>query len=150
MESIVIQSVSENLTKVEAFIDAICAENNCNNYFGTMSMAVLQAVENAIVHGNGSNPRKKVTVSCSRVKGGVCFTIEDEGKGFDFQKYKDFPMGEEGTGIFLMRTLSDSCAFADGGRKVKLVFQIQGIRKSEYMERVATLKKFYSVKKVNA
>lgn len=150
MESVVIQSVIENMTNIEAFIDAVCAENNCNNYFGTISMAVLQAVENAIVHGNNSNPGKKVVVSCSRVKGGIAFTVEDEGKGFDFQKYNDFPMGEDGTGIFMMRTLSDSCTFTNGGRTVCLAFQIQGIEKSEYIERVAALKNFYSVKKINA
>ena len=144
METLKIQSVEANIPQVEAFIEGVCTDLNCYNYFGTISVAVLQAVENAIVHGNKSNPDKFVTVKYSRVKGGIAFVVEDEGRGFDFNLYNDLPTDtEQGTGIFLMHTLSDGCQFSNKGRKVKLTFQIQGIDAGYSMERANTLTSFF-------
>ena len=151
METIKIQSVDENMQQVEAFIESVCTDLNCHNYFGTISVAVLQAVENAIVHGNKRDPEKNVTIKFSRAKGGVLFTVEDEGDGFDADKFSDLPTDtEQGTGIFLMRTLSDNCQFSNGGRQVKMLFTIQGIDASAAMERVNTLTAFFKTSAVNA
>jgi serine/threonine-protein kinase RsbW len=144
METLKIQSVEANIPQVEAFVEGICTDLNCYNYFGTISVAVLQAVENAIVHGNKRNPEKSVTIKFSRAKGGVSFTVEDEGKGFDYKSYTDLPTDtEQGTGIFLMNVLSDNCQFSNKGRCVKMLFKIQGIDAGYSMERANTLTSFF-------
>ncbi len=151
MENIKIQSDISNLVKIEQFIDAVCDNMNIHNYFATISMAVLQAVENAIVHGNHSDAAKTVSLKYAKCKGGIAFIVEDEGKGFDWNNYSELPLEEgQGDGIFLMKTLSDSCVYSKGGRKVRLEFMIQGIDASRSLERAATLQKFFAPRQINA
>lgn len=59
MESFVIQSNSEGLSTVESYIGCFCDENHISNYSATIMVPVLQAVENAIVHGNGRDENKR-------------------------------------------------------------------------------------------
>lgn len=144
METIKIQSVEANIPQVEAYLESVCSDFNCYNYFGTISVAVLQAVENAIVHGNKCNPDKTVTIKYSRAKGGLAFVVEDEGNGFDYTQYTDLPTDtEQGTGLFLMNVLSDQCQFSNKGRRVKMLFKIQGVEPSISMERANTLTSFF-------
>lgn len=150
MERIVIQSNVSNLVQIEQFLDTVCVNMNIHNYYATISMAVLQAVENAIVHGNKSDESKRVSIKCSKCRGGISFVVEDEGDGFDYKDYVGFPMESGvGEGVFLMKTLADSCVFSKGGRRVKLEFMIQGIEQARSLERVATLRRFFETKKIN-
>ncbi|MBR3529159.1 MAG: ATP-binding protein [Bacteroidales bacterium] len=151
MEKLIIQSDIDKLPEVERFVDAVCDTYNINNYVATISMSLLQAVKNAIVHGNGSNPEKHVTIESDFCKGGVYFKVSDEGQGFDFKRYGAMPDQEEqGMGIYLMRTLSDKMTFTDNGRAVCLEYVIDGIEASRALERIMTLHNFYSPKMVNA
>lgn len=151
MEKIIIQSDIDKIPEVERFVDAVCDSYNINNYVATISMSLLQAVENAIIHGNGSDPAKHVTIESDFCKGGVYFKVTDEGVGFDFKRYGSIPDTEEqGTGIYLMRTLSDKMTFSDNGRTVRLEYVIDGIDASHALERIVVLHNFYSPKMVNA
>lgn len=71
MEKLAIQSDMSNIVKVEDFVSRICSDKNINNYYATISMSVLQAVENAIIHGNNSDSTKIVTVISGECRGGV-------------------------------------------------------------------------------
>lgn len=151
MEKLIIQSDTSNLIEVERFVSAVCDTCNINNYAAAISMSLLQAVENAIVHGNGNDVAKRVTITSDLCKGGVFFTVSDEGCGFDFQKYGEIPEGEgSGMGIYLMKTLSDGLSFSDGGRTVRLDFVINGIEASRALERIVALRNFYAPHFVNA
>ena len=151
MEKIVIQSDIANLIEVERFVANVCDTYNINNYAATISMSLLQAVENAIVHGNHSDATKTVTVVADYVKGGVSFVVEDQGNGFDFAQYGSMPMEEgRGTGIFRMKSLSDHLSLDNNGRTVKMEFFINGIDAARALERRVTLHNFYSSKLVNA
>ena len=104
MEHIVIQSNTANLTKVEQFLDTICDTMNIHNYYGIISVAVIQAVENAVLHGNKSDESKSVSIKYSKCKGGIAFIVEDEGEGFNYKDYSDLSLeGGKGDGIFLMQ-----------------------------------------------
>lgn len=151
MERIIIQSDIDKLTEVERFVDVVCDSYNINNYAGTISMSLLQAVKNAIVHGNHSDPEKKVTIESDYNRGGVYFKVSDEGDGFDYASYGSIPVHEgEGTGIYLMKTLSDKMSYTDQGRTVCLEFVISGIEPSRALERLVKLRHFYAPKTVNA
>ena len=115
METIKIQSVEANIPQVEAYLESVCSDFNCYNYFGTISVAVLQAVENAIVHGNKCNPDKTVTIKYSRAKGGLAFVVEDEGNGFDYTQYTDLPTDSVSI---------DTLVYLDANRTAKLTFHI--------------------------
>ena len=137
MENVYTQAVNqinfpskvENLSLVEKFIDNVCEENKVNqDYYGNILIALTEAVNNAIFHGNSSDPKKKVTVSCkSANSGSLAFTVEDQGSGFDYGTLPDptDPANIEnpnGRGVFLMKHLADKVEFYDNGRKVELTF----------------------------
>lgn len=151
MERLVIQSDINNLLEVERFVCSVCDTFNVNNYAAAISMSVLNAVENAIIHGNKSNIDKHVTITSDFCKGGLYFDVSDEGEGFNYSVYGDsLPSEEKGTGIFLMRTLSDRISFSDNGSSVRLEYIIGGIESSRALERKVLLRNFYAPHLVNA
>lgn len=123
-------SKAENLNLVEKLIDDVCEKNSVNeDYYGNILIAITEAVNNAIHHGNKSNPDKKVNVSYTSTPEKLLFTIQDEGPGFDYENLPDptDPQNIEkphGRGVFLMRNLSDEIEFSDGGSTVVMKFKV--------------------------
>lgn len=151
MEKLIIQSDINKIIDVERFVSAVCDTYNINNYAATISMSLLQAVENAIVHGNHNDPSKQVTIISDQCRGGVYFSVSDQGQGFDYSPYGSIPASENrGTGIYLMKTLSDKLSFQDNGRTVRLDFYINGIEASYALERIVTLRNYYASRMVHA
>jgi serine/threonine-protein kinase RsbW len=79
-------------------------------------VAITEAVNNAIVHGNRSRLEKRVFVRCEILPGWLLFSVQDEGTGFRPDKVrnplkKENLLRENGRGIFLMRTLMDKVEF---------------------------------------
>ena len=78
-----------------------------------LSIALREALANAIIHGNQSDPDKRVLLRCYCDEAtGMLVTVRDEGPGFSPDSVPD-PRGAErihlhhGRGIFLMRELMD-------------------------------------------
>ena len=142
-ESFVIQSDIANMPYVEERVFHFCHECNVGNYYSAVSVAALQAVENAIVHGNGSNSLKKVSISLGTCWGGVFVEVSDEGAGFDASRYGT--LDAEGQGIFIMKSLSDRMTYSDEGRKVRLEFDVNGIDPADALERVSVLQAHFSL-----
>ena len=88
--------------------------------------AVREAVANAMVHGNGENPSKRVYVECRcYTDREVSITIRDEGAGFDTSAVPDpttpeSRLSEHGRGIYLMKTLMDEICFDESGTVVHM------------------------------
>ena len=125
-----IPSVKENVGVVESFIDnAKDKLKITDNVYGNVLIAVTEAVNNAIVHGNKENKSKKVEISLKQSKNRLCFMVADEGGGFDESKIPD-PTNPsnltniKGRGVFLMKNLSDEIVFKKGGSLIKLVFNL--------------------------
>jgi serine/threonine-protein kinase RsbW len=124
-------SVLENIHIAERLIDEVCAEFHVKeDYYGELLIAMTEAVNNAIVHGNKLDASKQVTVTFDIVNdNNMRFIIEDEGPGFDYNNLPDPTAPENiekphGRGVFLMRQLADGCSFDDGGRVVTLDFTV--------------------------
>ena len=147
METLVIQSDINNIVEVERFVYSVCDTFNINNYSAVITMSLLQAVENAIVHGNNNDVSKKVTVNFDQCRGGVYFTVTDEGKGFDF---RSSVANENNKGLFLMHSLADHLLFYDNGSTVRMDYVINGIEACRAIERVSILRRHYAVKAVKA
>ena len=62
-ESFVIQSDMVNMPEVEERLFHFCRQCNVGNYCSAISVATMQAVENAIVHGNQGDANKRVAVT---------------------------------------------------------------------------------------
>ena len=88
-------------------------------------LSLEEAMVNAVKHGNGEDPRKKVLLSF-QVTPDVCTVrIEDEGPGFRPEGIPD-PLAPEnlerpgGRGVFLMRHYMTSVHFNERGNCVTL------------------------------
>lgn len=92
-----------------------------------ISIAVSEAIHNAVEHGNKSSYEKTVTIHAMQDELHFTFTIDDEGDGFDYRDIKDPTLPENlscpaGRGIFLIYQLADKVQFTNGGSRVKLTF----------------------------
>lgn len=124
-------SVLENIHIAERLVDEVCAEFHVKeDYYGELLIALTEAVNNAIVHGNKLDASKQVKLTFDLLNDTTMrFTIEDEGPGFDYSNLPDPTAPENiekphGRGVFLMRQLSDDCNFEDGGRIVHMDFAV--------------------------
>lgn len=128
MLSIEVASKLDSITEVEALIDNVCEELKLNeDHYGNILIAVTEAVNNAIIHGNKYALDKKVKVDVKKEEGEILFTVADEGNGFDFNNLPDPTAPEniekpDGRGIFLMKNLSDKVVFESNGSKVSITF----------------------------
>jgi serine/threonine-protein kinase RsbW len=128
-QRIVFNSDPQNLSAIEKLVEQVCNEMSIDeNHYGNIMVALSEAVNNAILHGNKSDQSKKVDVSFIPVaENKIEFVVKDEGPGFDFTNLPD-PTApeniekENGRGIFLMKNLADQLDFTDQGRAVKLTF----------------------------
>jgi serine/threonine-protein kinase RsbW len=129
METIKFSSKGENITIIERLIDDLCEKYQVQEeHYGNILIALTEAANNAIYHGNKQDPDKTVVVQYSADKDTFYFKIEDEGPGFDFENVPDPTSPENlekpnGRGVFLMKHLSDELSFEDGGRIVEITFK---------------------------
>jgi len=123
-----VPSLSENIRMIESFIDNAREKFQLDDdIYGNIMIAITEAVNNAIKHGNQSDSSKNVSLSLSLDDSQIKFIVEDEGQGFDFENLPDPTAPENiekpgGRGIFLMKHLSDEVKFKEGGRIVELSF----------------------------
>ncbi len=127
-----IVSQPESINLVEKLIDDIKAEYNIHEEcYGNMLVAVTEAVNNAMQHGNKYDPDLKVNIAYEVDSEQIGFIVSDEGPGFDFMNIPD-PTDPEnlerptGRGVFLMKHLADQIVFSDNGKVVELYFKTGG------------------------
>ena len=126
------ESRPENLILAEKLVDEVCNIYKVSeDYYGNILIAVTEAVNNAINHGNKADENKKVDIIFEKVNlDTITFTVRDQGIGFDPDSIPDPTAPENiekpnGRGIFLMKQLADSVKFNDKGREVVLFFNIE-------------------------
>ena len=125
-----IPSLVENIRVVESFIDNSRDTFHIeDDIYGNIMVAVTEAVNNAIRHGNKFDKDKNVYLSLYVEAQQLKFEIEDEGTGFNYNNLDDPTAPENlenpgGRGIFLIRHLADEVAFSKEGRCVQLTFQL--------------------------
>lgn len=146
--TITIASSLREMFKVEAFIEEVSDQYNINHtYFGHLLIAITEAVKNAIVHGNGNDPGKKVKLSFEARESSLVFSVVDEGMGFDYKSLVDPLEAEEGdkvgTGIFLISRLADQVEWVPPGNSIEFSFTIASINFAKSSERIRTLKDYY-------
>jgi DNA-binding NarL/FixJ family response regulator len=127
---------AERLTSFVREIEADLAGGVCEDVTGAFRELLLNAIE----HGGGSNPRKKVRVALVRMAHGVGGYIQDPGKGFSIGMLPhaavcnpdDLPTrhleiraehGQRpgGFGIMMARSLVDELAYNERGNEVMFV-----------------------------
>ena len=119
-----------NLRLVEKAIDELSLELDLSDeVYGNVLVATMEATNNAIIHGNRSNPEKVVKIKMLIEDKELMVHIEDQGEGFDHLNIPDPTAPENlekinGRGIFLMERLSDEILYIEEGRIVELKFKL--------------------------
>ena len=128
---LVISSVPDEIARVEQFIDHLNEDLRFKeDVYGNILIAVTEAVNNSIKHGNAQSEAKKVRITGDLEKGyRLTIRVEDEGEGFDYDNLEDptDPLNllkEQGRGVFVMRQLSDKLSFKGDGNIVEMQFDI--------------------------
>lgn len=128
IEKVSIPSELASVSVVESLIDRVCdALGVHEDAYGNILIAVTEAVNNAVIHGNRFQKELNIDVEVLDLETKLCFSVKDEGKGFDFTNLPD-PTApenlekENGRGIFLIRNLADELSFDEGGRIVNIFF----------------------------
>lgn len=129
-KELIIQSKLDNMSLVENFIDEISiALSIVSDLYGNLLISTIEAVTNAIVHGNDNNPDKVVRINVESDDKKIIVTVSDEGEGFDVSVVPDptkpnYIEQPNGRGIFLMRNLADKVKFDKNGSVVILTFKL--------------------------
>ena len=90
VRNIRIASRMEGITEVEALINDICEEFGVEEtHYGEILIAMTEAVNNAVVHGNKLDSSKMVDIEVHTEGPVLAFRIADQGPGFDFENIPD-------------------------------------------------------------
>ncbi|MBM3430997.1 MAG: ATP-binding protein [Bacteroidetes bacterium] len=117
-----------SLVDVEALVGSVCEKLGVvEDAYGNVLIAVTEAVNNAIEHGNEMNKDLSVEVSVGDDDSSFCFNVMDQGNGFDYTNLPDPTspenlLKENGRGIFLMKNLADEVEFDAPGNSVNMYF----------------------------
>ena len=129
MESITIISDIEKLRVVETLVDTLSKKLGISDeVYGKILISTVEAVNNAILHGNKGNAEKTVTVDFTADGNLFEVTVTDEGEGFDYNHLPD-PTDPEnienlhGRGVFIMKSLADIIEYNPPGNQVKMRFK---------------------------
>jgi serine/threonine-protein kinase RsbW len=124
-----IDSQLSNLRIVEKAIDEVSTELGVReDYYGKILVSTMEAVNNAILHGNKADKEKFVNIEFLFRKKELFVSVEDEGQGFKPKEVPDPTKPENienlhGRGVFLMSKLADSIEFNEKGNRVTMSFK---------------------------
>lgn len=124
-----IESRIENLRVVENAVDEFSNEIGIEqDNYGKILVSIMEAVNNAIVHGNKSDQSKYVEIEIAFEENILRISVSDQGPGFKPKEIPDPTKPENieslnGRGVFLMSKLADEIEFNDCGNKVTMYFK---------------------------
>ena len=128
-KKISIESTVGDLRVVENVIDETTSTMGVSqDSYGKILVCAMEAVNNAILHGNRSNPEKKVDIELSFENNSLQIKVTDEGPGFRPDKVPDPTTPENieelnGRGIYLMSHLADVIEYSKKGNSVTMTFK---------------------------
>jgi serine/threonine-protein kinase RsbW len=124
-----INSTSNGLDKCLDFVHSIEKEFNFSfeKRFALYTV-VIEAVENAIIHGNKNCQELYVRILISISLDQILVEVEDQGDGFDI---KNIPIPDDnfqkfnecGRGIFIIKNLSLNCYTIDKGNIIRIILE---------------------------
>lgn len=124
-----IESTVGSLRVVEnAIDDATAVIGISQDNYGKILVSAMEAVNNAITHGNRSDPEKMVDIEIYFNCNELTISVTDEGPGFRPESVPDPTTPENieelnGRGIYLMSHLADKIKYTEKGNSVTMTFK---------------------------
>jgi serine/threonine-protein kinase RsbW len=124
-----IESKVNSLRQVEKIIDEVTSELGISqDSYGKILVSTMEGVNNAILHGNKSEPEKVVEIEFEFKRNELKIKISDEGDGFEPNDVPDPTVPENrealsGRGVFLMSHLADKIKYSKKGNEVTMTFK---------------------------
>lgn len=126
-----LSSTFEELERLEPFVNELQEWAKFKeDDFNRIMLALSEAVNNAILHGNQQDPEKEVDINTKLETGTLIVSVQDEGDGFDPDSIPD-PLKEEnllnegGRGVYLIEQYADGVKFSKGGTKITITFRLE-------------------------
>jgi len=131
-ETLVIKSDVNELARVASITEEICERCGLiEDEIDDISIAVTEAVNNAIKHGNKEDSSKSIEIVFEIETEKIKIRIKDEGEGFRLKEVEDPRKNENllkdnGRGILIMKTLMDEVKVMPGseGNVLQLIKKI--------------------------
>lgn len=102
-------------------------------------IALDEAFVNAVKHGNKNDPTKLLKITAELSPKEACFTVEDEGEGFDIHEIPD-PCDPanlfrtSGRGVLLIYNIMDEVEYNAQGNRVKMVKRQDGAVETQLLD----------------
>lgn len=129
--AVAIQSdLDEGQAAWKSIVDLVRSCDLTNHDVFGIQLALEEAIINAVVHGNQSDPHKQVRIVCELTPHQFLVRIADEGHGFAQESIPDprvppYLSRAHGRGLLLMRNYMTTVVFQDGGRTVEMTKKLQ-------------------------
>jgi serine/threonine-protein kinase RsbW len=113
IQELIIPSLPEELLKVDEVAEKIADEMSFSqDDKDNIAISITEAVNNAIMHGNHADPKKKVYITFMQEDSNLVIKIRDEGEGFNpgivpDPTSTDNILKEKGRGLFIIHQLMD-------------------------------------------
>lgn len=125
-----IPSSQNFLAKADKFLEGHLKEHGIDDdSIADLAISATELINNAIIHGNKSDPQKIVTIELEFSDKHLSISITDQGTGFKPEEIPspisdDNILKEAGRGIFIVRSLVDDLQFEEppeGGTRMIII-----------------------------
>ena len=93
-------------------------------------LALTEAINNAIIHGNAEDPEKQVVIDLDWMQGVLYCCVSDEGKGFEVTRLAD-PRSTEnreregGRGVLFIQEVAEHFIYCNDSRSAKFSIRLK-------------------------
>jgi serine/threonine-protein kinase RsbW len=95
------------------------------DFLGILSVPLNECVKNAVIHGNKCDKTKKVVIEVQLKKSKLCFSVSDEGEGFDYESVmKTTPEQQEKNGLCIVKMLAQNPTFSRNGTQISYTIDV--------------------------
>lgn len=125
---------SANLSLLDRAVDETVRFITGLNVTGSLfdvKLLLREALLNAVIHGNRSDPLRQVTLGVAAADGRLTLTVTDQGPGFDWRAGLAKPPPPEATsgrGLTILTLYADDVRFNAAGNQVTLTKAVSGLR----------------------